>query len=383
MKIFKYFPVAVFITALLLISGCSNKTENQFKIEKSKFGKTADGAEIYQYTLSNSNNMTVKIINYGGIVRSILVPDKYGNVGDVVLGFDSLSSYETKSPYFGALIGRYGNRIAKGKFTLDGKEYQLPTNDGPNSLHGGFKGFDKRVWEAKEIMGADSVGLVLTYLSKDGEQGYPGNLKATVEYSLNNNNELRIDYHATTDKKTIVNLTHHSYFNLKDDGKSDIYSQLLKINADYYTPIDSTLIPTGEIAPVKNTPFDFTNFTPIGARIHDDNQQLKYAGGYDHNFVLRGNNGEMKMAAEVKDDSTGRTLEVWTDQPGLQFYSGNFLNGTLVGKYGIKYVHRSAFCLESQHYPDSPNEPKFPSTVLEPGQKYQTTTIYKFGIEGK
>jgi aldose 1-epimerase len=367
----------------MLLSGCKSKNANSFKIEKSVFGKTADGTVVYLYTLSNSNDMTVKITNYGGIVNSILVPDKNGKIGDVVLGFDSLSSYETKSPYFGALIGRYGNRIAKGKFTLDGNDYQLPTNDGPNSLHGGTKGFDKRVWEPKEIMGPDSVGLELTYLSKDGEEGYPGNLKVRVEYSLNNNNELRIDYHAVTDKKTIVNLTHHSYFNLKDDGKSDIYSHLLKINADYYTPIDSTLIPTGEIVPVENTPFDFRNFTPIGKRIHEDNQQLKFAGGYDHNFVLRGKNGEMKMAAEVKEDSTGRTLEVWTDQPGLQFYSGNFLNGTLIGKYGIKYVHRSAFCLESQHFPDSPNEPKFPSTVLNPGDTYHTTTIYKFGVEGK
>ncbi len=383
MRILKIISAITIISALMLLSGCKSKNANSFKIEKSVFGKTADGTVVYLYTLSNSNDMTVKITNYGGIVNSILVPDKNGKIGDVVLGFDSLSSYETKSPYFGALIGRYGNRIAKGKFTLDGNDYQLPTNDGPNSLHGGTKGFDKRVWEPKEIMGPDSVGLELTYLSKDGEEGYPGNLKVRVEYSLNNNNELRIDYHAVTDKKTIVNLTHHSYFNLKDDGKSDIYSHLLKINADYYTPIDSTLIPTGEIVPVENTPFDFRNFTPIGKRIHEDNQQLKFAGGYDHNFVLRGKNGEMKMAAEVKEDSTGRTLEVWTDQPGLQFYSGNFLNGTLIGKYGIKYVHRSAFCLESQHFPDSPNEPKFPSTVLNPGDTYHTTTIYKFGVEGK
>lgn len=382
MRMFKILSV-LSLSAVFMLGGCSGKKENPFKIEKTVFGKTDGGTVVYLYTLSNSDNMTVKITNYGGIVTSIMVPDKEGKVGDVVLGFDSLSKYETKSPYFGALIGRYGNRIAKGKFKLNSKEYKLATNDGQNHLHGGVKGFDKRVWEPKEIMGPDSVGLELTYLSKDGEEGYPGNLKVRVIYSLNEKNELRIDYHAVTDKETIINLTHHSYFNLKDDGKSNIYSHLLKINADYYTPIDSTLIPTGQIAPVENTPFDFRKFTQIGKRIHEDNQQLKFAGGYDHNFVLRGKNGEMKMAAEVMEDSSGRTMEVWTTQPGLQFYSGNFLDGSLIGKYGIRYVHRSAFCLETQHYPDSPNEPSFPSTVLKPGEIYQTTTIYKFGLEKK
>lgn len=364
-----------------LILSCSPKNESEMSIKKVNFEKTNDLNNVMLYVLSNKNHMTVKITNYGGIITSIMLPDKNGKIGDVVLGYDSLNNYLKNNPYFGAIIGRYGNRIAKGKFKLNGSEYTLATNDGPNHLHGGLKGFDKVIWKAEEIQKEDTVGLKLNYFSKDGEEGYPGNLNVTVTYKLNNNNELRIDYSAVTDKKTIVNLTSHSYFNLKDGGASSILNHELMINADKFTPIDSTFIPTGNLSSVENTPFDFRKFTKIGERINDNNEQLKFGLGYDHNFVLNNSEKKLKAAAKVRENSSGRILEVLTTEPGIQFYSGNFLDGSIVGKNKIVYNYRNGFCLETQHFPDSPNHPSFPSTILEPGTEYTSTTIYKFCVE--
>ena len=325
--------------------------------------------------------MEVKITNYGGIIVSIKVPDKAGNIGDVVLGFDNLENYIKESPYFGAIIGRYGNRIARGKFELNGKEYQLAINNGVNHLHGGIKGFDKVLWTAEEVRSDEEVGLRLSYLSPDMEEGYPGNLKVTVEYTLDNENNLEVNYSATTDKPTIVNLTNHSYFNLTADPNNNILGQMLYINADFFLPVDSTLIPTGNKKPVAGSPFDFTESQQIGTRINDENQQLKYAGGYDHCWVLNKNDHELSLAARVIDPESGRTLEVYTTEPGIQFYTGNFLDGSLTGKNGIPYRHRSALCLESEHFPNSPNEPDFPSVVLNPGSEYHSKTVYSFSVE--
>ena len=360
---------------------CSKKETLTMKIEKQPFGKTEDGTAVDLYSLTNDNGMTVKITNYGGIVTSILVPDENGNLGDVVLGYDNLDGYLKNNPYFGCIIGRYGNRIARGKFTLNGTSYTLATNNEPNHLHGGIKGFDKVVWAAKEVKGEDTVGLELTYLSKDGEEGYPGNLSVNVSYTLTNDNALQIDYQASTDQPTIVNLTNHSYFNLKDAGASPILDHELMLDADYFTPVDSTLIPTGKLRAVAGTPFDFKNPTKIGARIGADDEQIKFGLGYDHNFVLNGNAGELKLAGKLIESTTGRVVEVWTTEPGIQFYSGNFLDGSITGKNGTVYSYRHGLCLETQHFPDSPNQPNFPSTVLNPGEKYQTTTIYKFLLE--
>lgn len=351
------------------------------KIEKQPFGKTKDGTAVALYSLTNVNGVTVKITNYGGIVTSILVPDKNGNLGDVVLGYDNLEGYLKNNPYFGCIVGRYGNRIARGKFTLNGKTYTLATNNEPNHLHGGIKGFDKVVWTAKEIKGEDTVGLELTYLSKDGEEGYPGKLSVKVSYTLTNENALRIDYDATTDQPTIVNLTNHSYFNLKDAGANPILDHELMLDAEYFTPVDETLIPTGELRAVEGSPFDFKNPNKIGARIGVDNEQIKFGLGYDHNFVLNGKTGELRLAGKLIESTTGRILEVWTTEPGIQFYSGNFLDGSIIGKNGTVFQHRHGLCLETQHYPDSPNQPNFPTTVLNPGEKYQTTTVYKFLVE--
>lgn len=351
------------------------------KIEKQDFGKTKDGISVDLYSLTNANGMKVSITNYGGIITSIIVPDKDGNMGDVVLGFDNLDDYMKKSPYFGCIVGRYGNRIAKGKFTLNGKTYTLAVNNGPNHLHGGIVGFDKVVWDAEEVRGGDYVGLKLSYLSKDGEEGYPGNLSVAVTYLLTNDNEIKIQYEATTDQPTLCNLTNHSYFNLADGGASPILDQELMINADSFTPIDETSIPTGELKPVEGTPFDFRKPKKIGLDIDDDNQQLRNGQGYDHNFVLNGKAGTLRLVATAVDPSTGRVLEVLTEEPGVQLYTGNFLDGSITGKNGIVYGYRHGFCLETQHYPDSPNHPNFPSTVLNPGEKYHTTTIYKFSVE--
>ncbi|OGU41368.1 MAG: galactose mutarotase [Ignavibacteria bacterium RIFOXYB2_FULL_35_12] len=367
----------------MFISGCK-KNEDKMEIKKNSFGKTKEGTEVFLYTLKNHNNVSVSITNYGGIVTSIKVPDKNGNLSDIVLGYDHVEGYIiNNSPYFGALIGRYGNRIAKGKFSLDGVQYKLATNNGANHLHGGEKGFDKVVWTAKELHGKGTVGLELTYICKDGEEGYPGNLNVKVNYSLNNRNELRIDYTATTGKKTIVNLTNHAYFNLKDGGASTILDHQLKINADRFTPIDSTLIPIGKIIPVENSALDFRNFTIIGKRINSKDEQIRFGLGYDHNFVLNGNVNQLKHAATVKEESAGRILEVFTTEPGIQFYSGNFLDGSITGKNNIVYNNRSGFCLEAQHFPDSPNHINFPSTELKPGKVYNSTTIYKFDVGKK
>jgi aldose 1-epimerase len=313
---------------------------------------------------------------------SLKVPDSKGALGDIVLGFDSLDGYLADNPFFGALVGRYGNRIAKGHFTLDGKEYTLPINNGANALHGGLKGFDKHIWTAKPGQGKDGQTLELTYVSKDGEEGYPGTLTATVTYTLTNANELRIHYQATTDKPTVLNLTNHSYFNLAGAGNGDILGHELMLNADKFTPVDKGLIPTGELRPVDGTPFDFRKATAIGARINADDEQIKLGGGYDHNFVLNGQAGTMRLAARATEPKSGRVLEVSTTEPGVQFYTGNFLDGTLHGKGGKVYNKRYGFCLETQHYPDSPNKPSFPSTVLRPGQKYDTTTVFKFSTTG-
>lgn len=351
-------------------------------ITKSSFGKTPDGEQVDLYLLTNKNGIEAAITNYGGAVVSLKVPDRSGKLGDVVLGYDSVDGYVSDKSYFGAIIGRYGNRIGHAQFTLDGKTYTLAKNNGENSLHGGIKGFNKAAWTAKEIPAKDGQALELTYLSKDGEEGFPGNLQVRVVYTLTDSNELKIEYSATTDKKTVVNLTNHSYFNLGGLGSGDILGHVLMIEADKFTPVDSSLIPTGELRDVAGTPFDFHKPTAIGARINADDEQIKLGGGYDHNFVLRRKSGDpISLAARVVEPTTGRVLEVWTTEPGVQFYTGNFLDGSAHGKGGVAYAKRSAFCLETQHFPDSPNQPKFPSTVLSPGERYHTTTIYKFTAE--
>jgi aldose 1-epimerase len=350
-------------------------------ISKQPFGKTADQTPVDLYTLKNDKGMVVKITNYGGIITSLTAPDRDGKYSDVVLGFDNLEQYLKGHPFFGALAGRYANRIAKGRFTLDGKEYTLAVNNGENSLHGGLKGFDKKVWAAKEIQSKDGVGLQLTYLSKDGEEGYPGNLTATVTYTLTNKNELKIDYLATTDQATVLNLTNHTYFNLSNDINDDILNHQLMINADQFTPTDKGSIPTGEIRSVKGTPMDFTKPTAIGARINEQYEQLISGNGYDHNYVLNGKGGKLDLAARAYEPKSGRVLEVYTTEPGVQFYTGNFLNGSLTGKGGKVYHKRTGFCLETQHFPDSPNKPNFPTTVLRPGQKFTSTTVFKFSAK--
>ena len=349
-------------------------------VTKQAFGKMPDGAPVGLYTLTNANGLEAKITTYGGAVVSLLAPDQSGNLDDIVLGLETLEEYIEESPYFGCIAGRYANRIAQGKFTLNDVEYTLAQNDGENHLHGGLKGFDKVVWAAEERSSDDGVGLKLTYLSKDGEEGYPGNLSVEVVYTLTNADELRIEYLATTDKDTIVNLTNHTYFNLADGGAGDILGHELMLNAGRFTPIDNALIPTGELRSVEGTPMDFRQVTPIGARIEQDDEQLRFAGGYDHNWILNSADGSLVLAARVQEPITGRVMEVYTTEPGIQFYSGNFLDGSITGKGGKVYQKRNGFCLETQHFPDSPNQPNFPLAVLKPGQTYQTTTIFKFMV---
>lgn len=331
------------------------------------------------YKLRNSHGAETQITNYGGIVISLKVPDRNGKFDDVVLGFNTAQDYVKKNdPYLGAIIGRYGNRIAKGRFTLNGVEYKLAVNNGENHLHGGIKGFDKVVWTGRQIRTKDGPAVVLTYLSKDGEEGYPGNLRVRVVYTLTNKNELKIDYSATTDKDTVLNLTHHSYFNLAGEGNGDILNHLLTINADRFVPTDAGSIPTGELRKVAGTPFDFLASTAIGARINQDEEQLKLGNGYDHTFVINGTPGQLRLAATARESTSGRVMEVWTTEPGMQLYTGNFLDGSLTGKSGKPYPRRSGFCLETQHYPDSPNQPSFPTTTLKKGATYKSTTIYRF-----
>lgn len=378
--------------ALIFNFSCSQPSANQTSTaadsssvhtasapDSAAFKTVIDGKQVGLFTLKNKNNVTVAITNYGGRLVSLLVPDSKGKLTDVILGYDSVKTYQKpKEPFFGAIIGRYGNRIAKGKFNIDDKAYQLDINDGVNTLHGGFKGFYSRVFTPKQISVTE---LELTYKSPDGEGGYPGALSVKVTYTLGDDNSLKISYSANTDKATIVNLTNHAYFNLNGAGSKTITDNLLKINADYFTPVDTTLIPTGKLQPVKSTPFDFTQFKAIGADIDKADDQLKNGKGYDHNFVL--NKADINTPiATVKSPGTGIVMDVYTDQPGLQFYSGNFLTGsTKDGKQGAAYGYRSALCLETQHFPDSPNQPAFPSTLLKPNQSYQTTTIYKFSVK--
>jgi len=354
------------------------QTEEKSQVKKQPYGKMPDGTAVDLYTLSNAKGMQASIITYGGALVSLMVPDRAGKPGDVAVAMDDLDGMRAQDAFFGALIGRYGNRIGRAQFSLNGKTYKLPANNGVNTLHGGANGFDKRVWKAKPGSHPDGPTLTLTYVSKDGEEGFPGTLKATVVYTLTDQNELKLDYTATTDKATVVNLTNHTYFNLAGEG--DILGHEVMIAADRFTPVDDGLIPTGELKPVKGTPFDFTTATAIGARIDQDDQQLKYGKGYDHNWVLNKSDASMTKAAEVRDPKSGRVMEVWTTEPALQFYTGNFLNGTLKGK-GRAFALRNAFCMETQHYPDSPNKPSFPSTTLEPGKTYHTTTIYRFSAK--
>jgi aldose 1-epimerase len=329
--------------------------------------------------LKNASGMEVRAITYGGIITSIRVPDRDGHFDDVVLGYDTENGYrKNNTPYLGAIIGRFGNRIAKGSFVLDGRAYTLATNNGPNHLHGGNRGFDKVVWQAEEFRNSDGVGVIFRYTSPDGEEGYPGALTARVTYTLNDRDELIVDYFATSDKPTPVNMTQHSYFNLAGPTR-DVLSHELTINADQYTPVDSTLIPTGEIVPVEGTPFDFRKPTTIGDRINESHEQLRYGRGYDHNFVLNRRDGELVHAAHVYEPSTGRVLDISTTEPGMQFYSGNFLDGAIIGKSGRVYAQRFGFCLETQHFPDSPNQPRFPSTILRPGNEYRSRTVFAFG----
>lgn len=361
-------------TLIIFLTGCmqsmdDQSTEKTMKITKEIFGQL-DTTEVYLYTLSNHNGMKVRITNYGGIVTSVLVPDKEGKLADVVLGFDSLQPYLDGHPYFGSIVGRYGNRIAKGKFSIDGEEYTLATNNGPNHLHGGLRGFDKVIWDAETIENNDSAALILSYKSPDMEEGYPGNLNARVSYILNNDDELKIRYFATTDKATPVNLTHHSYFNLSGSQQNAL-DHILMIDADKYVAVDETLIPTGDLEGLDNSPMDFRKPKAIGEHIDE------VEGGYDHTYVLN-NRGELLKVAEVYHPSTGRFMEVFTSEPGIQFYSGNFLDGSLTGKNGIVYHKHHGFCLETQHFPDSPNQPAFPNTILMPGEEYSYTTIYKF-----
>jgi aldose 1-epimerase len=371
------------LTAALL-AGCASEggSSSGGSITKAPFGKMKDGRAVEIYTLKNAKGAEARIMTYGGIVVSLKVPDRNGQMGDVTLGFDNLDGYlsDPPPPYFGALIGRYGNRIGKGKFTLDGVSYQLATNNNGNTLHGGNVGYDKVLWTAKKATTtAMGPALTLNYVSKDGEEGYPGTLNVTAVYTLTEDNWLRLDFTATTDKDTVLNLTHHSYFNLA--GKGTILDHTVWINSDMTTPVDEGLIPTGQFAKVDGTPFDFRTPTTIGARIEQVDEQLKFGKGYDHNWVIKKDMGALAIMARVSEPTTGRVMEVWSTEPGLQFYSGNFLDGTLTGKGGWKYQFRNAFCMEPQHYPDSPNKPDWPTTELKPGQVYHNTIIYKFSAK--
>lgn len=376
--------MAFMLSSCLEWTGLQKQKEYaRMSIEKEPFGTTPDGRNVDMYTLKNSSGATAKIITWGGHVVSLTVPDRDGKMDDILLGHDTLEGYLNRAtnPYFGCIVGRYGNRIGKGKFTLDGIQYTLAANDGENHLHGGVNGFDRCVWKARPFTTKDTAGLKLNYVSEDMEEGYPGKLDVTVIYTLTDDNELRIDYEAAANKPTVCNLTNHMYFNLAGQGTGDILDHELMLNAESFTPVDKGLITTGQIKSVEGTPMDFTRPTKIGARINANYDQLQYGGGYDHNWVLDKEGDEMSMAARVYELSSGRVMEVWTVEPGVQFYAGNFLDGTITGKNGKIYEKRSGFCLETQHYPDSPNKPNFPSVVLRPGEVYKTTTIHKFSVQ--
>ncbi len=365
--------------AALTQPASSKPVSSKAGVQQQPFG-TRDGRPVILYTLTNSHGVEVRAMNYGGIIVSIRVPDRKGEFADIVLGHEAAEGYIPNPPYLGAIVGRYANRIANGTFMLDGKTYTLPKNDGPNTLHGGLtRTFDKVVWEGEPLKGKS--GVAFSYLAKDGEEGFPGNLKVKVTYTLNDANELTVDYEATTDKATPINVSQHSYFNLKGEGNGDILDHEIMINADRFTPVDKNLIPTGELRPVKGTPFDFTTATKIGTRIEDPYDQMVLGHGYDHNFILNRKGAGLSLAARVYEPTTGRVLEVSTTQPAVQFYTGNFLDGSVTGKQGHVYKRRFGFCLETQHYPDSPNHPDFPTTILKPGEKFHQTTVFKFSAK--
>jgi aldose 1-epimerase len=389
--------LAVLAVAVLVSAGCAPKSAGGGAggaaddpapdrgatggVPRAPFGQLPTGEAAEIFTLTNRHGVEVRATNYGGIIVSLRTPDRRGQFDDIVLGYDSLAGYVAASPYFGAIVGRYGNRIARGRFSLDGATYQLATNNGPNHLHGGVRGFDKVVWDAEPFRSDSGAGVAFSYTSRDGEEGYPGTLRARVRYTLTEGDELIVEYEATTDKATPVNLTQHSYFNLAGAGRGDILGHELTLNASAFTPVDTTLIPTGELAPVAGTPFDFRTPTAIGARIGQADTQLRFGGGYDHCWVLdRGGAAGLVLAARLREPTSGRTLEVRTTEPGIQFYSGNFLDGSNVGKGGRPYAYRTGLALETQHFPDSPNKPSFPSTILRPGETYRSRTVFAFGV---
>ena len=371
----------------VILAACAEQQDakltavKEASVNKASFGTTPDGQAVDIYTMSNAQGMEVRAITYGGIITSIKVPDKDGKFDDVALGFDGLEGYLKNPPFFGAIIGRYGNRIGKGRFILDGKTYTLAINNKPNHLHGGTKGFDKVVWKAESFKKNDAAGVIFTHTSPDGDEGYPGTLSLKVTYTLTQRNEIEVDYEATTDKATPLNMTQHTYFNLAGDGSRDVLDHLMTIRASRYTPVDSTLIPTGELASVEGTPFDFRTAAAIGARIGAKDTQIEYGKGYDHNFVLDRTGDGLVPAAHVEELTTGRVLDVSTTEPGMQFYTGNFLDGTLTGKAGHVYKQRMGFCLETQHFPDSPNKPAFPSTIVRPGETYRSKTVFAFSVK--
>lgn len=376
------------LIALMFLVSCdrqsaADKAPAAVTLKTAPFGQLPGGEQVTRYTFRNARGMELSVMDYGATILSVKLPDSSGKLTDVVLGFDTLEGYLGTQPYMGAVVGRYANRIAKGKFTLDGKTYTLAINNGPNALHGGLKGFDKKLWTAKSVSADGQPAVEMAYTSPAGEEGYPGTLNGTVTYSLTNDNEVKLHYTATTDAPTVVNLTNHAYFNLAGAGKGTVLDHIVTLNADRFTPVDSSLIPTGELLAVDGTPFDFRVPASIGARIGDlENEQIRFGGGYDHNFVLNGTAGQLSFAARVKEPVSGRLLQVFTDQPGLQFYTGNFLDGSVTGKGGLRYEKRFGFCMETQHFPDSPNHPEFPSVVLNPGETFHSTTVYRFLTDG-
>jgi aldose 1-epimerase len=380
-------PLAVLVVCVV-IAACKQQDAKpanpapakEASVTKAVFGTTPAGETVDVYTMTNPEGMEVRAITYGGIITVLRVPDRDGRLDDIALGFDNLEGYLKNPPFFGAIIGRYGNRIGRGRFTLDGKAYTLAINNAPNHLHGGVKGFDKVVWQAESFKKDDVVGVVFTHTSPDGDQGYPGNLSLRVTYTLTPRNELEVEYEATTDKPTPVNLTQHTYFNLAGDGSRDVLDHMLTLHASRYTPVDATLIPSGGLATVEGTPFDFRMPTAIGARIAANDAQIRYGNGYDHNYVIDRTSEGLVAAAHVMEPMTGRVLDVSTTEPGMQFYTGNFLDGTLMGKRGHVYKQRMGFCLETQHFPDSPNKPTFPNTILRPGETFRSKTVFAFSV---